>query len=164
MNKPQQIRIAALPPFPNSAYPVLLHEGAIEQSEVDARAFESLFARNGWQGIWVNGVYGFDHFHAHAHEALGVARGWVRVRLGGPQGQEVTLNAGDAVILPAGVGHRRMAASADFSIVGAYPPGQSPDMQRGDPAAYEALARQAQQVPVPASDPVTGEPMAWAEE
>lgn len=164
MNKPQQIRIAALPPFPNSAYPVLLHEGAIAQSDVDAQAFESLFARNGWQGIWVNGVYAFDHFHAYAHEALGVARGWVRVRLGGPQGQEVTLKAGDAVILPAGVGHRRMAASADFSIVGAYPPGQSPDMQRGDPAEYEALARQAQQVPMPARDPATGGPMPWAEE
>ena len=161
MIESKQIVIAALPPFPNSAHPVLLYEQALAADSATADAFEALFARHGWQGIWVNGVYAFDHFHAQAHEALGCARGWVRVRLGGPQGQEVTLRAGDAVILPAGTGHRRMASSADFLIVGAYPPGQSPDLQRGEPSGYEALARQARQVPVPARDPVTGGAMTW---
>lgn len=158
MQTAKKIIIPALPPFPNSGWPVLLHESA---PAADARAFEALFARHGWQGIWVNGVYAFDHFHARAHEALGVAAGWVRVRLGGPGGPEVTLRAGDAVILPAGVGHRRMAASADYLIVGAYPPGQTPDLQRGDPAGYEALAARAEQVPVPDRDPVTGGALPW---
>ncbi len=164
MIESKQITIAALPPFPNSAHPVLLYEQALAADSATADAFEALFARHGWQGIWVNGVYAFDHYHAQAHEALGCARGWVRVRLGGPQGQEVTLRAGDAVILPAGTGHRRMASSADFLIVGAYPPGQSPDMERGDAKRLDACVASIRNVPIPARDPVyaDGPAARWA--
>jgi uncharacterized protein YjlB len=49
-----------------------------------------------------------------------------------------------------------MASSADFLIVGAYPPGQSPDLQRGDVAAYPGLLTRARAVPLPETDPVTG--------
>ena len=161
MQQATQTIIPALPPFPNSAHPVLIYEQVVPADAANASVFESLFIKNGWQGAWVNGVYAFDHFHAQAHEALGCARAWMRVRLGGRLGQEVTLRAGDAVILPAGVGHRNMAASKDFLIVGAYPPGQSPDLQRGDAEGYDALLRRAQRVPVPSRDPVTGGTMPW---
>ncbi len=64
------------------------------------------------------------------------------------------MEAGDAVLLPAGVGHRRIAASADFLVVGAYPPGQSFDVHRAAPGAAmrAAMAR----VAFPDSDPVEG--------
>lgn len=144
--------ISAQPPFPNAQLPVLIYPQALAQPA----DFPRLFRANGWTGVWVNGVYGFDHFHADAHEALGCISGWARLRLGGPQKVEFTIRAGDAVLLPAGVGHRNMAQSDDFSIAGAYPPGQSPDLQRGDPAAYEALLARARMVPLPLTDPVMG--------
>jgi uncharacterized protein YjlB len=64
------------------------------------------------------------------------------------------VEAGDAVLLPAGTGHRRIAASADFLVVGAYPPRQSFDIQRVAPGAaiQAAMAR----VAFPDSDPVEG--------
>lgn len=152
MNQAKPLLIAPKPPFPNAALPVLVYPQALGPGD----DFAALFEKNGWRGIWVNGVYGFDHFHADAHEALGCVAGWARLRLGGPEGIEVKVQAGDAVLLPAGTGHRNLAQSADFSIVGAYPPGQSPDLQRGDVAAYPGLLTRARAVPLPETDPVTG--------
>ena len=54
-------------------------------------------------------------------------------RFGGPDGQVVTAKAGDAIIIPAGVSHKNLDSSPDFRCVGAYPAGQSPDMQYGEP-------------------------------
>ena len=72
--------------------------------------------------MWRNGVYDYPHYHATVHEALGVARGQpgsVRRR----PWQEFEIAAGDVAILPAGTGHQCLSASADFCVVGAYPPG-----------------------------------------
>ena len=57
---------------------------------------------------------------------LGIAAGWVRVRLGGEGAQTVELRAGDVVVIPAGVAHKNEGASPDLLVVGAYPRGQSP--------------------------------------
>lgn len=141
------------PPFPNAAWPVIWYRqmfGAGEQED-----FAGLFEKRGWTGLWVNGVYAFDHFHARAHEALGCVAGWADLRLGGPEGEVLRLSKGDAALLPAGTGHRNLRQSADFSVVGAYPPGQSPDMQRGDEKVYQRLLTQARSLPRPRTDPVT---------
>lgn len=154
--KHELLWVPAAPPFPNSALPVIVYPGVFADGDNLSALMAERMAENGWPGAWVNGVYGFDHFHAEAHEILGCARGWVTVRLGGPNGPSHTLRAGDFVLLPAGVGHRNMDASRDYLIVGSYPKGQSPDLQRGDQARYEQAARSAQAVPLPASDPVFG--------
>lgn len=150
------LTLAPMPPFPNSPLPVIVYPDCLQAKGDLEQGFLRLFRENGWGGAWVNGVYAFHHFHAAAHEVLGCARGWVTVLMGGPQGQELTLRAGDAALLPAGVGHFNVEASTDYSIVGAYPPGQSPDLQRGDPARYEQLRLRALKVPSPQQDPVFG--------
>ena len=105
---------------------------------------------------WRDGVYPFEHFHTATHEVLGIARGRVTVRFGGAKGRSLTLVAGDVVVLPAGTGHRRIRASADLLVVGAYPAGGAYDEPRPDEVDHgEALASIARVKP-PRKDPVYG--------
>jgi len=106
--------------------------------------------------LQVGRIFGYHHFHSTAHEVLGIARGEVRVAFGGPSGQELTVQAGDAVVIPAGVAHRNMGQSADLLVVGAYPGGSDYDIRRGDPAEHAAAVRAIAAVPRPRHDPVLG--------
>lgn len=123
-----------------------------------AASFESLFAENGWTNSWRNGLYDFHHFHSNAHEVLGVAAGFVETTLGGEQGRTLRLEAGDAVVLPAGTGHKCETASEDILIVGAYAEGRGWDLRRGAPNEKEEVRRNIASVPDPLRDPVTGSP------
>jgi uncharacterized protein YjlB len=142
--------------FPNSKYPALIYKAVLPPGSDLASAFEALFERNGWPGAWRNGLYRTHHYHSTAHEALGVYRGHVKVRLGGPAGPVITLEAGDVAILPAGVAHKNEGQSDDFAVVGAYPSGSSPDMNYGKPSERPETDRNIARVARPSHDPVTG--------
>ncbi len=139
--------------FPNSPLPLLVHRAALP---ADPAAMERAFAANGWSNAWRNGIFAYHHFHSTAHEVLGIAAGAVRVAFGGPAGQEVTVAAGDVVVIPAGVAHRNMGQSADLLVVGAYPGGMDYDLRRGDPAEADSCRRAIARVKLPAADPVAG--------
>ena len=64
--------------------------------------------------------------------------------------------AGDVVVIPAGVGHENLGSTSDFTMVGAYPPGQNPDLQRGEPSERPWELESIAKVPLPTADPIYG--------
>src|SRR5262249_42436092 len=95
-------------------------------------------------------------YHSTEHAVPGIYAGSARVRLGGEHGQSVELRAGDVVVIPAGVAHKRESASPDLLGIGAYPRGQRPDICRAEPAVHDKAVTNIAAVPFPAADPVTG--------
>jgi uncharacterized protein YjlB len=119
------------------------------------RAFEALFRSNGWQGVWVDGIYDYHHYHSTAHEVLGIAKGYACVQFGGPQGIAAELKAGDAVVIPAGVGHC-LLEGRDLVAVGAYPEGQDWDLCQATEADHAKALENIPWVTLPKLDPVFG--------
>jgi len=141
---------------PNNRLPLVVYRGALPDTGDRAASCEDIFARNGWPDSWRNGIYPYHHYHSTAHEVLGIARGNARVRLGGENGRSVELQAGDVVMIPAGVAHKRESASPDLLVIGSYPRGQNPDMCRAEPDRHDRSAVAIAAVKLPTSDPVTG--------
>ncbi|WP_150273906.1 cupin domain-containing protein [Paenibacillus tepidiphilus] len=137
----------------NPGLPVLVYSGALREHPESA---EELFNRNGWGNSWQNGVFGYHHYHGNSHEVLGVMRGSARLQLGGEHGAALEVRAGDIVVLPAGTGHKRLSASSDFRVAGAYPGGMSYNTRRDNTADHDAALAEIPRVPLPDSDPVYG--------
>ena len=125
------------------------------ESEISGEVLR-IFAENGWDDSWRNGIYSFTHFHSMIHEVLGVAAGRARVRFGSKAGEELEIEAGDVAVLPAGTGHQRIAASRDFLVVGAYPAQGTYDLCRATPAEHARAKALIPKVPLPDADPVYG--------
>lgn len=144
----------------NPQLPLIVYPGALAPqgctSEDLAGEFERLFAANGWPDGWRNGIFGYHHYHSTAHEVLGIARGGARVLLGGETGIVAEVRAGDVVVIPAGVGHKRLSPAGDLLVIGCYPRGQTPDLCRGEPGERPRVLASIATVPLPAADPVLG--------
>src|SRR5919198_6504705 len=107
----------------NPSFAVLIYHD-VDTVADGPEAARQLFAQHGWGGSWVDGVFGFHHFHSTSHEALAVVAGRATLEIGGPQGEAFDVTAGDVLVLPAGTGHRPASSDAGFTGVGAYPAGQ----------------------------------------
>lgn len=142
--------------FPNSRLPLLIYKAAIAPEEASPEAMELLFGTHHWPPQWRSSVYTFHHYHSTAHEVLGIARGSARLMLGGPKGRQFGVAAGDVIVIPAGVVHRRLSSSDDFLVVGAYPPGQNWDLLEGKPGERPRADENIKAVPMPETDPVSG--------
>lgn len=98
------------------------------------------------------------------HEALGVFAGRAQLKFGRSDqesdgGLLLDVQAGDVLVLPAGMLHRAMSDSDDFQMVGAYPQGAKPwDMRfaKTEKECQEAIEH-IRHVPKPEKDPYTGD-------
>jgi len=155
--EPQQFRFEDDGIFPNSVLPLLLYWQAFTSEAEDlGSVVEQRFAENDWTNSWRNGVYSFAHYHSATHEALGVFCGAATLRIGGEHGKDVEVHAGDVVVIPAGVAHQNIGASADFAVVGAYPNGREWDLLRGQPGERPEADRNIAALPIPDNDPIYG--------
>ena len=160
MGKPN-IQILLIPGddnFPNNnTLSLILIQQAFNPSTKNlVSAIEKVFHGNAWGRSWRNGIFTFHHYHSTAHEVLGLYAGRVKAQFGGPNGQIAEAEAGDVIVIPAGVSHKNLDQSPDFHCVGAYPKGQSPDMQYGKPGERPYTDGNISSVPLPRTDPVYG--------
>ncbi len=156
INDPKQLLFKDDGKIPNSKLPLILYKNAFkERGNQGASWLENRFAENNWTNSWRNGIYSFHHYHSTSHEVLGVYAGSALVHLGGEKGEKVDVEAGDIIIIPAGVGHKNLG-SKGLGVVGAYPDGRSWDLNRGyaseRPKADENIAA----LPIPKADPLLG--------
>ncbi|MCX5497073.1 cupin domain-containing protein [Kaistia dalseonensis] len=139
-------------------WPLVVYAGAIDPGFLAAseHAFDRLFERNGWVVGFRNGIYPFTHFHSNTHEVLGIARGEATVQLGGEAGRAFIVKAGDALLLPAGTGHRLISSSRALLVIGGYPPGHDYDLIRSAAGDTGAIRARIAAVARPDADPVGG--------
>jgi uncharacterized protein YjlB len=155
--QPEQLNFKDDGAFPNSVLPLLFYRQALAPDTEDpASIFEERFAENDWANSWRNGVYSFPHYHSTSHEVLGIYSGAASLRLGGEHGKNVEVQAGDVIVIPAGVAHQNVGASNDFGVVGAYPGGHEWDLLRGLPGERPKADHNIASLPMPDNDPIYG--------
>ena len=142
----------------NSVLPLLIYPRALTGTDLSPSRCKERLAENGWVGAWTDGVFPYHHYHSTSHEVLVVVGGRADIAFGGPEGEIVEVEAGDAVVIPAGVGHKNEGSSRDFSVVGAYPRGQeSYDLRTGEEGERLEVLENIRNVPFPDTDPLFGE-------
>ncbi len=146
---------------PNSRFPLLIHRDGVPGGGIEA--VRERFRKHGWLNNWqYPGIYLYHHFHSTSHECLGVAAGWMELELFGKGVRTVRVEAGDVVVMPAGVSHAMVGNSDDVMVVGGYPEGRDWDnIQEAFLSAedFRAAAKLIMSLPIPATDPVTGDPL-----
>ncbi|KFA73807.1 hypothetical protein S40288_03180 [Stachybotrys chartarum IBT 40288] len=94
---------------------------------------------------WRFTMYDTSHYHSTTHEVLCVSHGRARLCLGGednPGKVEPLVEAGDVLVLPAGVAHRLLQdLDGGFQMVGSYPTGKEWDMCYGGPEEEDKSER-----------------------
>lgn len=142
--------------LPNSRFPLIVYRAALENDACSPDGCAALFRRNGWQGLWLNGVFSYWHYHAQSHEVLGCVAASAHIGFGGDHGVSTDFNAGDVVLIPAGVGHKRLSQQPGFLVIGGYPPGQDGAITDAGKVDMEVAIALAGAVPAPQTDPVLG--------
>lgn len=143
--------------IPNNQLPLLLYRDAFPlRGDAGAAWLEEQFAANGWTNSWRWTIYNFHHYHSNTHEVLGVFNGSALVHLGGEKGKQVHIQAGDIIVIPAGVGHKRISDD-HLAVVGAYPDGMIPDLNKGLKGERPQTDHNIAAVPIPRRDPILGE-------
>lgn len=141
----------------NPLFPLLVYPDALSDELLESSQCRDLLNTHGWSNSWINGIYSYHHYHSTTHEVLVVLEGSSTVMMGGEHGEQITFSPGDAVVIPAGVGHCHISSSKDFKVMGAYPDGRSYDLCTGKADERPRALHNIKEVPMPDWDPVTGE-------
>ncbi|MFW5830479.1 MAG: cupin domain-containing protein, partial [Planctomycetota bacterium] len=121
---------------------------------VDVNSLRKRLQGNGWHGIWTGGIYDYHHYHSTNHEFLGVLAGSAELELGGQNGEHLQVEAGDALVLPAGTGHRAISQSPGFQVLGAYPGQADWDLCTDADEPDQDVEERIREVAVPKRDPL----------
>lgn len=143
--------------FPNNTLPVVVYKRVLNLPVFFAsNIVRKIFRDNNWKNSWKSGIFTYHHYHSTTHEALGVIKGKTTLLLGGQHGCKIDVQAGDVLIIPAGVAHKNLGNENQITCIGAYPNGKSYDILYGKkeerPGADERIIK----VPKPLTDPVFG--------
>lgn len=142
----------------NPELPLLVYPGTLSEADDPDSSFRKILEENGWSGAWRNGVFPYHHYHSTSHEVLAVVSGGATLTFGGEAGTAIQVEAGDVVLIPAGVGHKNEGSSSDFSVIGAYPRGQeSYDLRTGEEGERPEVLENIREASLPERDPVFGE-------
>lgn len=141
----------------NPQLPLLVYSRALRVDRLSSAACREMLSDHGWSNSWINGIYSYHHYHSNTHEVLVVIEGSASVMMGGKRGEKLSISRGDAVVIPAGVGHCHLSSTADFKVMGAYPGGSGYDLCTGKTGERPEVIQNIREVPIPEMDPVTGE-------
>ena len=141
--------------IPNSTLPVLIYKNVL--SDAIQEDLELTFKQNGWTNNWKDIILPYDHFHSNTHEVLGLLKGKARLMIGGKGGQEIIVETGDVIVIPAGVGHYSLDNSIDYQFVGGYPNGTAWDLKISLAENAAIIMEEIAKIPLPSTDPIFGE-------
>jgi uncharacterized protein YjlB len=167
VHEPSLFYLKETPEFPNNRLPAVLYPRAISLPVPLTRLqITYLFARNNWTNAWDSGIFTYHHYHSTSHEVLGFYKGNTIIQLGGPDGERITVTAGDVLIIPAGVAHKNLGKEKQVKCIGAYPDGRDFDINKGKRGERPVTDRNIAALPIPSKDPVYGIgggiPVLWA--
>jgi len=149
-------------------HPLYIYHSAFPPSTPPS-TLESHLLANNLTPQWRYTMYPTTHYHSTTHEILCIYSGRATLLFGGesnPGRVETEVKAGDAVVVPAGVGHRLVEdKEGGFMMVGSYPEGCGWDMCYGK-EGEEGMAEKVKGVGWLERDPLYGEggPVTWERE
>ncbi|KAL2830437.1 hypothetical protein BJY01DRAFT_240376 [Aspergillus pseudoustus] len=147
---------------PNSLLPVI-HYRDVLPHPLSEEGVTKFLTANKWEkrGTW--GHIPIRHFHPNSHECYGIFQGSSKLLLGVGEsdqsgGLEVSVQAGDVIVLPAGTAHSCAVSSEDYRYIGVYPEGcpRWRNAMGSKPIDLTALRKESGEVEMPEHDPVYG--------
>lgn len=136
--------------IPNSPQPLLHYKGLLSESERRPEIIDQRFTQHHWKTQWIfrYGPTQGSHYHSRVHECMTILTGTATIRFGVADldddldkntwggeyekgGLELEVQAGDALIIPAGVAHKTYNTSPGdaFSLL---TPGEGRGIQADD--------------------------------
>lgn len=157
---PNEIIHALIPTngfFPNNnLYPFLLYKQVLLVENEFIQEIQTLLSKNHWGNSWIDSIYDYDHYHSNTHEVLVIISGSCGVQVGGPNGKIYFITKGDVIIFPAGVAHKSLTKSDNFTCIGAYPHPNNYDMNYGKAQEHPRVDENIKRVKLPKADPIFG--------